>query len=252
VQTAIADWIESTLSTKKLLFILLDPDRVTPEAAIQLATQAEEAGVDAMLIGSSLLTGSSLAAVVGAVKGHSQLPVLLFPGDVTQLTELADAILFLSLISGRNPQYLIGEHVKAAPFLKRHAMEAIPTGYILVGGGDLTSVQFVSGTWPVPAEKADIAAVHALAGQYLGMRLIYLEGGSGTRQSVPPAMVREVKANLEVPLIIGGGIDNLEQAAALYHAGADILVIGNSFEQQVSPDRLREFTNLTRADYGQE
>ena len=180
MKSTVADWISEQLIKKKLLFMLLDPDRVKPDDAANLAQAAESGAVDALLIGSSLLTGSSLSATVKAVKAVCNLPVILFPGDVTQLSEFADAVLFLSLISGRNPQYLIGEHVKAAPFLYRHKLEAIPTGYILVGGGALTSVQFVSGTLPVPADKPDIASVHALAGQYLGHKLIYLEGGSGT------------------------------------------------------------------------
>jgi phosphoglycerol geranylgeranyltransferase len=249
VKSTVADWISEQLIKKKLLFMLLDPDRVKPDDAANLAQAAESGAVDALLIGSSLLTGSSLSATVKAVKAVCNLPVILFPGDVTQLSEFADAVLFLSLISGRNPQYLIGEHVKAAPFLYRHKLEAIPTGYILVGGGALTSVQFVSGTLPVPADKPDIASVHALAGQYLGHKLIYLEGGSGTGQSVLPEMVKQVRSQLEVPLLVGGGIENREQALALYRAGADILVIGNSFEQDASVERLREFSSLTEMSY---
>ena len=249
MRTTIGNWLREQLTSRKLLFVLLDPDRVHSDRAAELAQQAEQAGVDALLIGSSLLTSGTLTAMVQAVKQVTTLPVILFPGDVTQLSSHADAVLFLSLISGRNPQYLIGEHVKAAPFLRKHDLEAIPTGYILIGGGELTSVQFVSGTLPVPAGKPDIAAVHALAGQYLGHQLIYLEGGSGTSQSVSPAMVKQVKALLEIPLIVGGGIASLEQARALYQAGADILVIGNSFEQGVSTDRLREFAKLANSQF---
>jgi phosphoglycerol geranylgeranyltransferase len=249
VKTAIADWISEKLGQKKLLFMLLDPDRVQPNNAAMLAERAESAAVDALLIGSSLLTGSTLSATVQAVKADCHLPVILFPGDVTQLSEYADAVLFLSLISGRNPQYLIGEHVKAAPFLHRHNLEAIPTGYILVGGGVLTSVQFVSGTLPIPVDKPDIATVHALAGQYLGHKLIYLEGGSGTGQSVSPEMVKQVRRRLEIPLLVGGGIENPEQARELYRAGADVLVIGNSFEQDASVERLQEFSALTEMSY---
>lgn len=249
MKTVITDWIQTSLAEKKLLFVLLDPDRVDPATAALIAGRAEAAAVDALLIGSSLLTGNTLSTTVQAVKSASRLPVILFPGDVTQLSEHADAVLFLSLISGRNPQYLIGEHVKAAPFLRFHHLEAIPTGYILVGGSALTSVQFISGTLPVPADKPDIAAVHALAGQYLGHKLIYLEGGSGAGQSVPTEMVRQVKAQLEVPLLVGGGIHDPEEAAALYRAGADIIVIGNSFEQDASIERLQAFADLTGLKY---
>ena len=209
--------------------VLIDPDRHAIADCIHLAHQAEDAGVDALLLGGSFLT-VELNPVAEALQKETSLPLILFPGDSMHLSRHADAILYLSLISGRNANFLIGEQVKAAPLIQRYGIEPIPTGYILVDGGCQTSVQFMSGTSPLPRDKFDIAWAHALAAQYLGMKLIYLEAGSGANLPVPEGMISAIKKQVSIPIIVGGGIKTPETAVTKVNAGADFIVTGTAIE----------------------
>lgn len=217
---------------QKLLAVLIDPDFGTDEAALERMVQnACMAKADLLFVGGSLLTSSSFDRCVELVKRWSNQPVVLFPGSPAQLSAHADAVLFLSLISGRNAEMLIGHHVTAAPTMKALGIEAIPTGYLLVDGGRTTTAHYVSQSSPIPHDKPGIAAATALAGELLGLRAMYLDTGSGAPRSVSPAMVAAVRATVELPIIVGGGIRDAEQARALCDAGADVLVVGTAIEQ---------------------
>lgn len=211
---------------------MLDPDRLERDRLMTMAATAAECGVDAILAGSSLLTSNTFDARLADVRQATTLPLIIFPGNATQVSRHADGILFLSLISGRNPAYLIEEQVRGAPRIKAFGLEPIPTGYMLIESGSLTSVQFASATLPIPRDKADIAMAHALAARYLGMKMVYLEAGSGARQTVPEAMVTAVAEYGELPVIVGGGIRRPEQAASLVRAGASFIVIGTRLEYE--------------------
>ncbi len=221
--------------------VLIDPDKQDVEVAGALAVQADEAGIDAFLVGSSLLMSGRLEAVIRRIKELSDLPVIISPGASSHLSQYADAVLFLSLISGRNPDFLIGEHVKAAPVVRKYGIEAIPTGYMLIDGGTCTSVQFMSSTLPIPRDKLDIAVVHAMAAEMLGMKTVYLECGSGAPLSVPDEMISAVKAEIGIPLIVGGGITDPDVAAAKVQAGADFIVTGNVLEKADNISMVYEF-----------
>lgn len=222
------------------LLVLLDPGRTDAPDAARVARLAEEAGVAGFLIGSSFDGVEHTGAVAAAIKQATRLPLLLFPGGAGQLTPLVDAVLFLSLVSGRNAQYLIEEHVRAVPFFARHPMEAISTAYILVDGGSITAVESVSQTRPLPADKPEIAVAHALAAQMIGMKTIYLDAGSGAARPVTPAVIRAVRSAVSLPLIVGGGMKTPEQVRAARTAGADLLVVGTAVEMG-GTDRIREF-----------
>ncbi len=215
---------------RKVVAQLIDPDRAEDESLIMTARQAEEAKVDLFLTGGSL-THVPVDGVIRRLKQLSAIPVILFPGNLTQLNAEADAILMLSLISGRNPDLLIGNHVIAAPFLKQVRDRIIPVGYILVDCGGGTSVGYMSQTAPVPYSKHDIAVATALAGEMLGMHAIYLEGGSGAARPVDPAMISAVREEITIPLITGGGLDSALKVDEAFAAGADMVVIGNGCEQ---------------------
>lgn len=223
--------------------ILIDPDKQDIDSIVSLVTQAEECGVDALLVGSSLLISDNLDTVIKRIKENSNLPVIISPGASTHLSRYADAILFLSLISGRNPNYLIDEQVKAAPLVKRYGLEAIPTGYMLIEGGSCTSVQFISATIPIPRTKIDIAIVHAMAAELLGMKCVYLECGSGSLLTVPDEMISAVRSQIEIPIIVGGGIRDPEIARAKVLAGADFIVTGNVLEESNDDKLMREFAD---------
>lgn len=211
-------------------FLLLDPDRVDTSRLKDVSLASRAYGVDAILAGSSTVTATNFDARMAEIKRSTDLPVLLFPGNSGQVSKHADGILFLSLISGRNPTFLIEEQVKGAPLIKAFGLEPIPTGYMLIESGKLTSVQYVSGTMPIPREKNDIAMAHALAARYLGMKTVYLEAGSGAEQTVPSEMVSAVAEYSELPLIVGGGIRTPDDAARLVQAGASFIVIGTRLE----------------------
>lgn len=222
---------------RKLLAVLIDPDFGQDEAVLERTVQnACMAKADLIFVGGSLLTSASFNRCVQLVKQWSDRPVVLFPGSPAQLSEHADALLFLSLISGRNPELLIGHHVNAAPTVRAMGLEAIPTGYLLVDGGKSTTVSYVSQTVPIPHDKPGIAAATALAGALLGLRTIYMDTGSGAQRTVSPEMIAAVRANVSLPIIVGGGIRDADTARALCEAGADVLVVGTAFEED--PERI--------------
>ncbi len=224
--------------------VLLDPDDGEPKRLAEKAAQCETSGVDALLIGGSLMLKDGFAQAVKAIKRACRLPLIIFPGGPGQLSAEADAVLFLSLISGRNPQKLIGDHIIAAPAVKKLGLEAIPTGYMLVSSGSPTAVEFISDTRPLPRNKPDLAAATALAGQYLGLKLIYLEAGSGADASVPEEMIRTVRRWIELPLVVGGGIRSPEEAGEKVRAGADFVVVGTAFAEA---DQTRKIEDFSRA-----
>ncbi len=216
---------------RKQFAILVDPDKTTPARLTALCRAAEAGRADFFFAGGSLLTDDSLGRCLRLIRRHSRLPVVLFPGNALQVHREADAILFLSLISGRNPELLIGKHVTAAPLIRAYGLESVPTGYILVDGGKPTSVQYISGTLPIPRDKDDIAAFTALAGELLGLQCMFLDAGSGALHPVSASMIAAVRKRVRVPVIVGGGIRTPEQAVAAAQAGADVVVVGNSLEK---------------------
>lgn len=222
---------EARIAGKKQLAVLIDPDKADPVSLRVLAENCIENAVDYLFVGGSILTEGSLPATLTLLKSYCDLPVVLFPGNHDQVDPMADAILLLSLISGRNPEYLIGQHVTAAPRIKESGLEIIPTGYILIDSGRTTAVQYVSNTIPVPADKPEIAASTALAGEQLGLKLIFAEAGSGALHPVPVAMIRKIREEIQIPLITGGGIRTPEAAYERAVAGSDLIVIGNVLEK---------------------
>lgn len=222
-----ADILKRINNGKKSYWVLLDPDDYSVKKGAVIAQKAEEAGANALLVGGSLLNTDHLDSFVSKLKDTVDIPVILFPGDATQISKFADAILFLSLVSGRNPVNLIGEQVKGAPLIKQFGIEPISTAYMLVESGTVTSVEFMSNTRPLPKSKPMIAAAHALAAQYMGMSIVYLEAGSGAPNPVPDTMISQVKKHIDIPIIVGGGIRSAETALEKLNAGADILVTGN-------------------------
>lgn len=229
-------------SGKKSIAILIDPDKVEEPAHLhQVLRLASENCVDYIFVGGSLITTSNLSSVVQTIKSIVSIPVVLFPGSSLQLDPAADAILFLSLISGRNPDLLIGQHVIAAPILKNNKIEVMPTGYILINSGKTTSVAYISNTTPIPEDKYSLAACTALAGQMLGLQLIYLDAGSGAEREINSKMISAVRKVVDVPLIVGGGINTSQKAQAALQAGADLIVIGNALEKD--PNLLIEISD---------
>ncbi len=229
--------------TKSAGFILLlDPDKQPLDRLQKMITHAVTAGVDAFFVGGSLLHGQDFDRIVLEIKKTAaDRPVIIFPGSLFQISRHADAILFLSLISGRNPEYLIGSQAAAAPVIQKMDLEAISCGYMLIESGALTSVQYISNSLPIPRGKPELALAHALAGQFLGMKSIYLEAGSGAQQTVPETMISLLNKSLQIPLIVGGGIRSPEAAQRISQAGASFVVIGNFFEEHGNRTRMREF-----------
>jgi len=225
-------------------FVLLDPDRLKIEKLVKLAVRSEESGADGFLVGSSLLLSTRFDDTIRELKRNVTSPVIIFPGNANQVSGYADAILFLSLISGRNPQFLIGEQVKAAPLIKEFGLEPISTGYILIESGKATSVQFLSSTQPIPKDKPDIACAHALAAEYLGMKLVFLEAGSGADNPVPDSIIQEVKDFSSIPIIVGGGVKTPEQAESKVKSGASFVIIGNALEKNPDGNILKEFAKV--------
>lgn len=219
-------------SGSKLLAVLIDPDFGEDERVLERTVRnACMARADLLFVGGSLLTSSAFDRCVELVRALADRPVVLFPGSPAQLSRHADAVLFLSLISGRNPELLIGHHVVAAPTVRAMGLEAIPTGYMLVDGGRSTTAHYVSQSQPIPHDKPGIAAATALAGELLGLRTIYMDTGSGAQRTVAPEMVARVRRTVAVPIIVGGGIRTTQQARSLCDAGADVLVVGTAIEQ---------------------
>ncbi len=220
---------------------ILDPDRVTPAQAAEAAAKMENGGADALLIGTSLMLGDTFDETIQRIKERTDIPLVIFPGSSSQISRLADAMLLPSLISGRNPEFLIGQHVQAAWRLKESGLETIPMGYMLVESGTTTSVEFMSGTKPIPRSKPEIAVAHALAGQLLGLKMLFLEAGSGALKPVPDEMITSVKRHVDVPLVVGGGIREPEVAAQKVAAGADLIVVGSALESGGSEELMRQF-----------
>lgn len=222
------------LSGKKSFGLLIDPDNVNEEKIDKLMPLAIDAAVDYFLVGGSLVISDYLDDCVRSIKRSCDIPVLLFPGNNTQVSKYADALLYLSLISGRNPDLLIGQHVISAPSVKKSGIEIISTGYMVIDGGAPTTVSYISNATPLPADKVDIAMCTAMAGEMLGLKLIYMDAGSGAKTPITESMIRRVSSNIEVPLIIGGGIKDPEKAYLNCKAGADMIIIGNAIEKDSS------------------
>lgn len=224
---------QSSQSNQLLIAQLIDPDFISDfDQLTDVVSNAVSAGVDFFFFGGSLITTKPGFNIVKAIKEICTIPVILFPSSPAHIDEAADAILFLSLISGRNPEFLIGNHVAAAPILKNTNLEILPTGYMLVSCGATTTAEYVSNTKPLPYNKPEIAAATALAGEMLGHKLMYLDGGSGADKTVSAKMVARVKSQINIPLIVGGGIKTVQDARALKNAGADIIVVGNAAQER--------------------
>ncbi len=225
--------ISKKLASGKQLAILIDPDKCSQNQIKHVIRESVSAGVDYFFVGGSLLY-NSLDDCIHLIKANCDIPVILFPGNAMQISDKADAILFISLISGRNPEYLIGHHVIAAPFLKKSGLEIIPTAYILVENGKRTAVEYMSNTNPIPADKPEIVVATAMAGEMLGFKFIYLEAGSGGNVHVGQNIIQQVSENTGIPLIVGGGIKTAEDALSVYQAGAELIVVGNAIETDYS------------------
>ena len=219
---------------KKAFALLVDPDKLLLEDVQNLADRINAAGIDFVFVGGSLLLNENIAEIIPALRKAVKPSVILFPGNLLQLKHEADGVLFLSLISGRNPDLLIGNHVIAAPLLKQSKMEVLPTGYMLIESGRATSVNYMSNTTPIPTDKSEIAACTAMAGELLGLQLLYMDAGSGAETPISTEMISSVAGAVNVPLIVGGGIRSKKQAEAALKAGADIIVVGNAFEKDLN------------------
>ncbi len=221
--------LQSTSKGEKLLAILLDPDKINLDEVPQFIQKINHKA-DFIFVGGSTVSNGDTDNLVEKLKEFTKIPIVLFPGDYTQITNRADALLFLSLISGENPEYLINQQLKSVPFLQKSSLEIIPTGYILIDGGTETSVQKVSNTIPIDQNNIDLVSHTAIAGMYMGKQLIYLEAGSGATETVNQTIISEVSKNISIPLIVGGGIRTKKQLDDAYNAGADLVVIGTAFE----------------------
>lgn len=228
---------------KKSIAVLIDPDKVDDTNRLtHLINLGTENCIDFFLVGGSLITTPNISEVINVIKENvSSVPVILFPGNAQQIDPAADGILFLSLISGRNPDFLIGQQVMVAPILKNYRMEVLPTGYMLINSGRLSSAAYISNTTPIPEDKYGLAASTALAGEMLGLRLIYLDAGSGAEREINARMISTVRKAIQVPLIVGGGINTPAKAQTALEAGADMIVIGNALEKD--PELLTEISD---------
>ncbi len=216
----------------KSFAVLIDPDKVNNiEDLNELINLSVKAKVDYFFVGGSLVINNNLDEVIHYLKKHCSIPVILFPGSPSQISKHADALLYLSLISGRNPEMLIGQHVVSAPAVRQSGLEIMPTGYMVIDGGAPTTVSYISNATPLPADKTDIAMCTAMAGEMLGMKLIYMDSGSGAKRPITEKMIEKVSASISIPLIIGGGIIEPEKAYLNCKAGADIIVVGNAIEK---------------------
>ena len=219
---------------KKSFAVLIDPDKVNTAILDELISLSVSAKVDYFLVGGSLVISNHLDECVQHIKRNCSIPVILFPGSPSQISKYADALLYLSLISGRNPELLIGQHVVSAPFVRQSGLEIMSTGYIVVDGGAPTTVSYISNASPVPADKSEIAMCTAMAGEMLGMKLIYMDAGSGAKRPINENMIQAVANCISTPLIIGGGIIDPEKAYLNCKAGADVIVVGNAIEKDAS------------------
>lgn len=221
--------------------VLIDPDTRKGTELQDFVEEVCTQGADAILVGGSLILDAGFQSTIDLVRKHSSLPVIIFPGSVQQLSPQADAVLYLSLISGRNPYYLFGEHVIAAPVIRKLGIEPISTGYMLFESGRTTTAEFMSNTRPLPVSKPEIAMAHALAAQYMGMQTVYLEAGSGADRSIPSSLVQAVCGYIDIPVIVGGGIRTPDDARSKIEAGATFIVTGNIYDNSDNIKLLSEF-----------
>ncbi|MDY6914687.1 MAG: geranylgeranylglyceryl/heptaprenylglyceryl phosphate synthase, partial [Candidatus Cloacimonadota bacterium] len=232
---------------KASYFCLLDPDKLEPEKAANVAQMCEVNGADALLVGGSIMLHNNFEKNLKKIKSSVNIPVLIFPGIFNFVSPYADALLLLSVLSSRNPQMLIGEQVRAAPLIKHYGIETIGTAYMLVESGNHTSVQYMSNSFPLPHNKNDIAVAHALAGKYLGYKLLYMDAGSGAKYPISNEMISAIKENTHIPLIIGGGIKDASTAKSKAEAGADFIVTGNVIEHDPDPKLISEIAKAVHS-----
>lgn len=243
-----SELVEAKKQGKKKFAVLIDPDHYKLSQMDDILTLAASSFVDYFFIGGSLIVNDRLDKVIEQIKDKTSIPTILFPGNSLQLSYKADAILFLSLISGRNPELLIGKHVVTAPFLKISPLEVMSTGYMLVDGGSVSSVQYVSNTIPIPRSKNDVAVCTAMAGEMLGLKLIYMDAGSGADHPVSKEMITAVSNTVDIPVIVGGGIRSVEKVKENIDAGADVIVVGNALERD--PELIKSMAACIH-DYNQ-
>ncbi len=230
---------------RKAFAVLLDPDKVELESFPFMLAESVRYGVDFFFVGGSLITRYASDEIIAAIHKHTHIPAILFPGNSLHIEPSADAILLLSLISGRNPELLIGQHVIAAPLLKKSKLEILPTGYMLVESGRATTVSYISNTTPIPHDKPGVAACTAMAGELLGLQIMYLDAGSGAQKPVSAEMIAAVRQAVDTPIVVGGGINSVEKARLALEAGADVIVVGNGIEK--NPDLLPEIAQSVRS-----
>jgi len=223
---------ENKATGKKLFALLIDPDKIMMGKLTSTIEIAEKANVDFIFIGGSLVVTNKLNEIVLHIKKETSIPLVIFPGNPSQVSRYADGLLYLSLISGRNPDLLIGQHVVSVPMVRESGLEVISTGYMLIDGGEPTSISYISNTTPIPSNKNEIAVCTALAGEMLGMKTIYMDAGSGAKTPITESMIKAVASQIKIPLIIGGGIREPEKAYLNCKAGADMIVVGNAIEKE--------------------
>lgn len=237
-QKLLSDLYERKENGQKSFAVLIDPDKVNLDNLTNLLDLCIEYHADYIFVGGSLITNYVMGDVIAKIKSYTNIPVVLFPGNSLHIDNQADAILLLSLISGRNPDFLIGQHVISAPVLRKSGLEILPTGYILIDSGRQTTVSYISNTTPIPHDKSGIAACTAMAGEMLGLKLTYLDAGSGAMNPVSPEMIAAVRQSVDTPIIVGGGINSIKKAKNALSAGADVIVVGNGIEENI--DLLKE------------
>ena len=233
--------VEDKKQHKKSFAVLIDPDKVNEKNLDELSQLAIDAHVDYFFLGGSLVISNNLDECVLSLKAKCNIPVVLFPGSPSQISKHADALLYLSLISGRNPELLIGQHVISAAAVKQSKLETISTGYMVIDGGAPTTVSYISNANPLPSDKSEIAMCTAMAGEMLGMKLIYMDAGSGAKKPITESMIQKVSSCVDVPLIVGGGITTAEKAYLNCKAGADLIVVGNAIEK--NPNLIKEISS---------
>ena len=237
-QNLLSNFYERKANGQKSFAVLIDPDKVNSENFSKLLDLCVEYNVDYIFVGGSLIMDYVMAEVIAKVKEYTNIPVILFPGNSLHIDSQADAILLLSLISGRNPDFLIGQHVILAPILRKSGLEILSTGYMLIDSGQQTTVSYISTTTPIPYDKPGIAVCTAMAGEMLGLKLMYLDAGSGAINPVSQEMIAAVRKSVDTPIIVGGGINSIRKAKNALTAGADVIVVGNGIEENI--DLLRQ------------
>jgi phosphoglycerol geranylgeranyltransferase len=236
------DFLERKKAGQKSFALLIDPDFISESHLISIFSNTTKNSFQYIFLGGSLVSDYDFDEKVTLIKRFTDLPVIIFPGNQIHISSKADGILLLSLISGRNPDFLIGQHVIAAPRLKQSGLEILSTGYMLVDSGKATTVSYISNTFPLPNNKPDIALCTAMAGEMLGLKNIYLDAGSGADNTVSTTIIKKIASNIQLPIIVGGGIDTIEKAEKILLAGADIIVIGNKIEE--NPDFVADIAKL--------